>query len=136
MGLRFAKGDFAVPGAFKRPGRGGEEKSIEATRSAYKKLFLLRTTYPALTRGDVVWINNTEPASVLSFMRKQGDSLSNRQLHVTVDLPVMDYYSVENLLSPGKTWLQLYSGRVSADLGAFAYVVGRKIPLAPLAADN
>jgi cyclomaltodextrinase / maltogenic alpha-amylase / neopullulanase len=103
----------------------------------------LRTTYPALTRGDVVWINNTEPASVLSFLRKQGDSeilvilnLSNRQLHVTVDLPVMDYYSVENLLSPGKTWFQLYSGRVSSDLGAFAYVVGRKIPLAPLAADN
>jgi cyclomaltodextrinase / maltogenic alpha-amylase / neopullulanase len=124
-------------------GNGDEEETIEATRSAYKKLFLMRETYPALTHGDVVWINNTQPASVLSFLRKQGDSeilvilnLSNRELHVTIDLPVMDYYAVENLLSPGKTWFQLYSGRVSAELGAFAYVVGKKIPLAPLAGGN
>jgi hypothetical protein len=48
----------------------------------------------------------------LSFLRKQGDpeilvifNLSNRELHVTIDLPVMDYYAVENLLSP-KTWRQ------------------------------
>jgi cyclomaltodextrinase / maltogenic alpha-amylase / neopullulanase len=44
----------------------------------------------------------------------------------------MDYYAVQNLLSPGKTWFSLYSGRVSADLGAYGYVVGKKIPLAPL----
>jgi hypothetical protein len=44
----------------------------------------------------------------------------------------MDYYVLDNLLEPGKIWFQLYSGRVSADLGAFGYVVGRKIPLAPL----
>jgi hypothetical protein len=30
------------------------------------------------------------------------------------------------------TWFTLYSGRVSADLGAYGYVVGKKIPLAPL----
>ena len=133
------------PGAIRwsDKGNGDEEAAIEATRSAYEKLFWMRATYPALTRGDVVWINNTEPASVVSFLRKQGDSeilvilnLSNRQLHVTIDLPVMDYYSVENLLSPGKTWFQLYSGRVSADLGAFAYVVGKKIPLPPLGGSN
>jgi glycosidase len=124
-------------------GNGDEEESIKKTRDAYKKLFLMRAMYPALTRGYVVWVNNTEPASVLSFLRKQGDSeilvilnLSNRELHVTIDLPVMDYYAVENLLNPGKTWFQLYSGRVSAELGAFAYVVGKKIPLAPLAGGN
>ncbi|HEY4009626.1 MAG TPA: hypothetical protein VGM11_05705, partial [Acidobacteriaceae bacterium] len=47
-------------------------------------------------------------------------------------LPVMDYYVVDNLLGPGRTWFQLYSGRVSADLTAFGYVVGKKVPLAPL----
>jgi hypothetical protein len=59
-------------------------------------------------------------------------NLSNRNTHVTVDLPVMDYYAVQNLLSPEKTWFSLYSGRVSADLGGFGYVVGKKIPLSPL----
>ncbi len=51
---------------------------------------------------------------------------------MTIDLPVMDYYKVDNLLSPGQTWFQLYSGRVSADLAAFGNVVGKKVPLAPL----
>jgi hypothetical protein len=30
----------------------------------------------------------------------------------------------------------LYSGRVSANLGAFEYVVGRKIPLEPLQSEK
>ena len=103
----------------------------------------MRAKYPELTTGDVIWINNTQPDSVLSFLRKKGDAevlvilnLSNRQLHVTIDLPVMDYYAIENLLTPDKTWFQLYSGRVSADLGAFEAIVGKKIPLAPLSSDD
>lgn len=59
-------------------------------------------------------------------------NLSNRKVHVTVDLPVMDYYRVENPLEPGNTDFQLYSGRVSANLGAFESVVGKKIPHPPL----
>ena len=59
-------------------------------------------------------------------------NLSNRDVSVTLDLPVMDYYAIENLLELGKTWFQLYSGRVSAKLGAFGHIVGKKIPLAPL----
>jgi glycosidase len=120
-------------------GNPADEKSIQETLAFYKKLFAMRAGEPALTSGDVLWINNTEPDSVLSFLRKKGNdevlvilNLSNRDVHVTIDLPVMDYYAVENLLEPGKTWFQLYSGRVSADLGAFGYVVGKRIPLAPL----
>jgi hypothetical protein len=59
-------------------------------------------------------------------------NLSNRDVHVTIDLPVMDYYAVQNLLGPDKSWFPLYSGQVSADLGAFGYVVGKRIPLTPL----
>ncbi len=121
------------------PGNGKDEGSIKGTLDKYKKLFAMRASEPALTSGSVVWINNTEPDSVLSFLRRKGNSevlvilnLSNRDVHVTVDLPVMDYYKVQNLLSPGDTWFQLYSGRVSADLGAYGYIVGKKIPLAPL----
>lgn len=121
------------------PGNPADQKAIEATLADYKKLFAMRASQPALTSGSVIWIDNTEPDSVLSFLRKLGNeeilvmvNLSNRDVHVTVDLPVMDYWAVENLLSPGKTWFSLYSGRVSADLGAFGYAVGKKIPLAPL----
>jgi glycosidase len=120
-------------------GNHADEEAIEATQSMYKKLFALRGTEPALTSGSMTWIDNDQPDSVLSFLRKLDHTeiavivnLSNRNLHVTLDLPVMDYYAVENLLSPGKTWFSLYSGRVSADLGAFGYIVGKKLPLAPL----
>ena len=116
-----------------------DRESIEATLNLYKKLFAMRASQPALTSGTLSWIDNDQPDSVLSFVRKFEQTevvviinLSNRNMHVTVDLPVMDYYAVQNLLTPEKTWFSLYSGRVSADLGAFGYVVGRKIPLAPL----
>jgi cyclomaltodextrinase len=76
---------------------------------------------------------------VLSFLRKKGTeeilvilNLSNRNTHVTIDLPVIDYSSVENLLTESKTYFQLYSGRVSADLSAYQAIVGKRIPLAPL----
>ena len=58
--------------------------------------------------------------------------MSNRKVHVYIDLPVMENYVVENLLKEGKTWFELYSGRVSAHLGAYDVVVGKRIPLAPL----
>ncbi|HEX4006195.1 MAG TPA: alpha-amylase family glycosyl hydrolase [Acidobacteriaceae bacterium] len=129
-----------APIRWKDKGNGADEKTIEQTQAAYKKLFALRAGEPALTTGEVVWINNTQPDSVLSFLRKADKdevlvilNLSNRQVHVTIDLPVMDYYAVQNLLAPDKTWFSLYSGRVSADLDAFGYVVGKKIPLASLA---
>ena len=116
-----------------------DRRSIEETLSSYKKLFAMRASEKALTSGSVIWIDNDQPDSVLSFLRKLGNAevlvilnLSNRNVHVTIDLPVMDYYAVQNLLSPEKTWFSLYSGRISADLGAFGYVVGKKIPLAPL----
>ena len=122
-----------------QPGNGADEKTLQQTLANYKRLFAMRVKYPALTSGDLIWINNSEPESVLSFVRKKGDeeilvilNLSNRKTHVTIDLPVMDYYSVQNLLTDGQTWFQLYSGRVSATLGAYDFVVGKRIPLAPL----
>ncbi len=116
-----------------------DKNEYEATLEKYKTLFRIRATYPAFTSGELTWINNTEPGSVLSFLRKKGNeeilvmlNLSNRKIHVTVDLPVMDYYSVDNLLEKKEIRFQLYSGRVSANLGAFEAIVGKKIPLAPL----
>ena len=109
------------------------------TLARYKLLFKIRKQNAALTSGDLIWINNSEPDRVLSFIRKKGDeeivvmvNLSNRDTHVTIDLPVMDYSSVENLLTGKKVYFPLYSGRISANLGAFGAIVGKRIPLAPL----
>ncbi len=109
------------------------------TLEEYKKLFAMRAAHRAFTDGELLWINNSQPDSVLSFLRKNAAeeilvilNLSNRKVKVTVDLPVMDYSSVENLLKLDKTWFPLYSGRVSTELAAFDAVVGKRIPLAPL----
>ena len=123
------------------PGHSDRNDSAVAkeTLAKYQRLFALRKQHPALTSGDLIWINNSEPDRVLSFLRKKEDeeivvilNLSNRNTHLTVDLPVMDYSSIENLLSDGKTYFPLYSGRVSADLTAYQAIVGKRIPLAPL----
>jgi cyclomaltodextrinase / maltogenic alpha-amylase / neopullulanase len=128
-----------VPIQWTKPGTSGEQKAIDFTLAKYKALFQTRAKYAAFTVGDLEWINNTAPESVLSFLRKKENeeilvilNLSNRKVHVTVDLPVMDYYRVENLLEPGNTDFQLYSGRVSANLGAFESIVGKRIPHPPL----
>lgn len=117
----------------------GDEQILEATLARHRRLYDMRARYKALTSGEVIWIGNTEPASVLSFLRRKDDeeivvilNLSNRALHVTVDLPVMDYYALESLIKDEDTRFKLYSGRVATDLAAFDFVVGRKRPLQPL----
>jgi glycosidase len=122
-----------------QPSDRNDSEVPKETLAKYKRLFAIRNKYAALTSGELIWINNSDPDSVLSFLRKKGTeeilvilNLSNRNTHVTIDLPVMDYSSIENLLTEGKTYFQLYSGRVSADLSAYQAIVGKRIPLAPL----
>lgn len=129
----------SAPIEWPRPSDRNDRKALEETLAKYKRLFAIRNQHAALASGELIWLNNTEPDKVLSFLRRKGQdeimvilNLSNRQTHVTMDLPVMDYSSVENLLGGGKTWFQLYSGRVSLDLGAYDVLVGQCTPLAPL----
>ena len=116
-----------------------DREAAEQTLAKYKRLFAMRKENAALTSGNLIWIDNSEPDRVLSFLRKKGNeeivvmvNLSNRLTHVTIDLPVMDYSSVNNLLTGGKTYFSLYSGRVSTDLGAYGAMVGKRIPAAAL----
>ena len=109
------------------------------TLAKFKRLFAIRKDHPALNSGELIWINNTAPDSVLSFVRTHGSeriltvlNMSNRKAHVTLDLPVMEYSSVDDLLAGGKKYFPLYSGRVSMDLSAYEALVGKQIPLASL----
>jgi glycosidase len=128
-----------APIQWDEPATAADRKAAKDTLEQFRRLFRMRSSQPALTSGELIWINNTEPDSVLSFLRREGDeeilvilNMSNRKVHVTVDLPVMEYYSVDNLLSEGETRFELYSGRVASHLAGYGYVVGKKIPLAPL----
>ncbi len=128
-----------APIEWPQPSDRNDRKAPEEALARYKRLFAIRNQYAALQSGELLWINNTEPDKVLSFLRREGAdeimvvlNLSNRNTHVTIDLPVMDYSSVENLLTGGKSSFQLYSGRVAMDLNAYEALVGKRIPLAPL----
>ncbi len=121
------------------PGDRNDRKVQEETLARFKRLFSVRNQQPALQFGQLTWINNTEPDNILSFLRTRNSeqilvvlNMSNRNTHVTIDLPVMDYSSVDDLLAGGKKHFQLYSGRVSMDLTAYEVLVGKQIPLAPL----
>ncbi|HLH02508.1 MAG TPA: alpha-amylase family glycosyl hydrolase [Bryobacteraceae bacterium] len=117
-----------------------DRKVPEETLARFKRLFAIRNEHEALRSGRLTWINNTEPDKVVSYLRSSDSeqilvaiNLSNRKTHVTIDLPVMEYSSVEDLLAGGKKHFPLYSGRVSMDLSAYEVLVGSQIPLAPLA---
>ena len=128
-----------APIAWPQHGDRNDGAAGKETLAKYQRIVAIRNKYAALTAGDLQWINNSEPDRVLSFLRKKSEeeivvilNLSNRETRVTVDLPVMDYSSVENLLTGSKTHFPLYSGRVSTELGAFGALVGKRIALGAL----
>ena len=86
-------------------GRRGPSLMPQVTSlNAYKKLFQLRRQEGALTDGELVWVNNSEPDSVLTFLRKKGDeeifvavNLSNRKRDVVADLSAPDRLLFDDL---------------------------------------
>src|SRR5581483_9581017 len=50
-----------APIHWEEPGTAGDGKALKETLEQYKRLFRMRASHPALTSGDLVWINNTEP---------------------------------------------------------------------------
>ena len=108
------------------------------TLEVYKRLFQLRKDEAALTSGQLLWINNTAPDSVLSFVRRRGDdeilvivNLSNRTLAGSVDLPAADYLRLNRLFGNGSLTTDLervVAGRVGFNLPAYATVVAKRPP--------
>ncbi|MCX6909429.1 MAG: alpha-amylase family glycosyl hydrolase [Verrucomicrobia bacterium] len=94
----------------------------------HQKLCQLRRSEPALTSGEVVWLNNDQPDAVLSFLRRSGNeeivtvaSLSNRKVNVQIALP-----GKFNLLVSDGAKLGAASGKLTLDLDACSYFVGKK----------
>jgi glycosidase len=110
----------------------------QVTLQMYKHLFQLRKEEAALTSGELVWVNNTIPESVLSFLRKKDDdeiltivNVSNRSQIGSVDLPARDYLRMKTLVAKGSLVGDLQGlvvGRVSFSLPAYGSVVAKKTP--------
>jgi glycosidase len=101
----------------------------------YRKLFQLRLREPALTSGEVVWVANSEPASVASFLRRKGKdevlvmvNLSSRKVSGTVDLPVADYCPLYDIFRNERIGYRMYPGKVQFTLNAFDFRIAKREP--------
>jgi glycosidase len=108
----------------------------------YKKLFEMRKAEAALHSGDLVWIDNSRPESVVSFMRRTGDeqilvviNLSNRRTPVIVDLPMADFMPATDLLTGKRIGTSIAAGQIAfhtmqgqRDLKPFEALVLKRVP--------
>ncbi|MBI4979354.1 MAG: hypothetical protein HZC28_17870 [Spirochaetes bacterium] len=94
-----------------------------------RDLCRLRGTERALSQGDVVWIDNNQPDSVLSFIR----AIGNEQIAVIVNLsklPVKTSIAVENisafepLMTRGTTCTMTAQDKGDFILGAYGFYIG------------
>jgi len=96
-----------------------------------QKLCTMRRTEKALTHGDVVWLDNDQPKTVLSFLRCVGDeqivtviNQSKNPVKVQVTLPRGAAASFAPLLS-GKTTVSVSGAKASCEMGGYGYFVGK-----------
>ena len=98
-----------------------------------KKLCTMRHAERALTHGDVVWLDNDQPDSVLSYLRRAGDeeilsvvNLSPNRRKVCVQLPDWGQRGLDVLLA---NEVEVVShGDLTFDLGGCGYWVGKRRP--------
>jgi hypothetical protein len=96
----------------------------------------MRVHEPALNSGELVWLGNNAPESLVTFLRKAGDdqilvviNLSNRKISVVVDLMAADFMPASDLLTGHRISTAFSPGRIMfpAPLGAFDALVLKRI---------
>lgn len=99
----------------------------------YRKLFHMRSRERALTEGELVWLENSLPDSIATFLRKAGGeevliaiNLSNRKCSAAVSLADGRYTPliVPPRVKPAE--LVASGGKAEISLGAFDFFVGRR----------
>ena len=92
----------------------------------------------ALRSGELIWVNNSAPECLLTFLRQSEDervlvvvNLSNRQSPVTVDLPPYAYGAARDLLTGRRQNVSFAPGRVVFGdvVPAFGTMVLEYLPL-------
>jgi cyclomaltodextrinase / maltogenic alpha-amylase / neopullulanase len=101
----------------------------------FQTLFRMRAREAALTEGEVVWVENSQPGHALSFLRRTRReeilvvvNLTNRRLGVDLELKADRYGALEKILdiAGAGTVSKTPDGRVTAALGAYGFVVGKR----------
>jgi cyclomaltodextrinase len=70
-------------------------------RDIYRDLIKLRKQHPAFCTGDVVWLQNTAPEAIVSFLRRDANdeflvliNFSSRRVNASFDLPNVEGFEV------------------------------------------
>jgi glycosidase len=99
----------------------------------YKRLIEMRKQEPALTSGELVWIKNSHPDAVVSFVRRAGNdeilvliNTTNRPATVEVDLPAAGYAEARDLVKNQPARSLAAGARLSWPLAALDYVVAKR----------
>ena len=124
------------PALFERVPVFWQPKGRAAFRPTYTALIALRHQHPALTAGSVVWLENSCPGNVVSFLRRSGGeetvtlvNFSNRPQVVSVTVGDAAKFSI--LLGPGPSTAGA-ERLPDLRLGAFGWLVfGRTLGRPP-----
>ncbi|MDQ6708096.1 MAG: alpha-glucosidase C-terminal domain-containing protein, partial [Acidobacteriota bacterium] len=99
----------------------------------YKQIVQMRRREEALTSGELIWINNSNPDGVVSFIRKKGKdeilvliNLTNRQTNVQIDVPALNYAQARDLVKNQPVAASVSPDKFSCRLGAFDYMVAKR----------
>ena len=99
----------------------------------YRNLFRTRTRESALISGEVVWLDNSLPDSVVTFLRKKGGeeilvavNLSNRKCVVTLPLADGMYAPLVAPVKAKTADLTVSGGALRLQFGAFDFLVAKR----------
>jgi glycosidase len=123
--------DIWKPEGQRRTSTAGRETS---RLRVYKQIIQMRREEAALTSGELMWIKNSNPDGVVSFVRKKGSeeilvliNLTNRMTRLQVDAPAPDYAQARDLLKNQPLPASLSPDKFSCQLGAFGYTVAKRV---------
>jgi glycosidase len=127
--------DMWKPEGQRRTSTAGQQM---AKLRVYKQIVQMRRDEAALTSGDPIWITNSNPDGVVSFLRKKGNeeilvliNLTNRVTRIQVDVPAADYSQARDLLKNRTLPASLSPDKFSCQLGAFDYTVAKRAAKTP-----
>lgn len=110
----------------------GDTPTGQARQAFCQKLCTMRHAERALTHGAVVWLDNDQPSSVLSFLRRAfGEeilsvlNLSDRATKVRITFPEPTRWPYSTLLAEGAKAETSDTG-ASLNMDGFGYLVGKR----------
>jgi len=123
--------DIWKPESQRRTSIAGQQN---AKLRVYKQLVQMRKDETVLTSGELTWVGNSNQDGVVSFTRKKGMeeilvliNLTNRITKIEVDVPAANYADARDLLKSRNLPASPAAGKFSTQLGAFDYLVAKRI---------